>query len=146
MTKDKALEELFLAQKPQFDDKADFMANLNKRLDAVEFIKQHQEASVRRYKMAMAAAFLVGIMSGAVAMFFVLSTPVNVPLFTFGIQASWMLWIADNSRLITAVVLALFLSFGIVSIINNVQEIIRMRTSIKDKSATHIPWALEAYR
>ncbi|MBP5478347.1 MAG: hypothetical protein J6Y15_03195, partial [Bacteroidaceae bacterium] len=108
MTKDKALEELFLAQKPQFDDKADFMANLNKRLDAVEFIKQHQEANIRHYKMAMAAAFLVGIMSGAVAMFFVLSTPVNVPLFTFGIQASWMLWIADNSRLITAVVLALF--------------------------------------
>ena len=43
MKKDKALEELFLAQKPHFSDKADFMAALTKRLDAVEFIKQHQE-------------------------------------------------------------------------------------------------------
>ena len=53
MIKDKALEELFLTQKPHFDDHDVFMADLTKRLDAVEFIRQHQEASVRRYKMAM---------------------------------------------------------------------------------------------
>ena len=47
MTKDKALEELVLAHKPQFDDEVDFMAALNKRLDAVEYIKQHQEATLR---------------------------------------------------------------------------------------------------
>ena len=39
MTKDKALEELFLAQKPHFSDNADFMASLTKRLDAVEYLK-----------------------------------------------------------------------------------------------------------
>ena len=42
MMKDKALEELFLAQKPHFSDNADFMLALTKRLDAVEYIKQHQ--------------------------------------------------------------------------------------------------------
>ena len=36
MTKDKALEELFLSQTPQFDDSAAFMAKLTKRLEAVE--------------------------------------------------------------------------------------------------------------
>ena len=36
MEKDKKLEELFLAQKPTFDDKADFMAKVARRLDAVE--------------------------------------------------------------------------------------------------------------
>ena len=36
--KDPVLEELFLAQKPTFDDSADFMAALNKRLDAVEYV------------------------------------------------------------------------------------------------------------
>ena len=61
MTKDKALEELFLAQKPHFDDHDAFMGNLTKRLDAVEYIHQHQEATIRRYKMAMIAAFVVGI-------------------------------------------------------------------------------------
>ena len=48
MNKDKELEELFLAQKPHFDDNEAFMASLNKRLDAVEYVKQHQEATIRR--------------------------------------------------------------------------------------------------
>ena len=48
MIKDKALEELFLTQKPHFDDHEAFMANLTKRLDAVEFIRQHQAVSIRR--------------------------------------------------------------------------------------------------
>ena len=59
MKKDKALEELFLSQAPHFDDNADFMAKLTKRLDAVEPIKHHQTPTIRRYKMAMAAAAAV---------------------------------------------------------------------------------------
>ena len=56
MVKDKKLEELFLAQKPTFDDQAQFIAQLTRRLDAVEFVRQHQEATLRRYKLAMVAA------------------------------------------------------------------------------------------
>ena len=40
MTKDKALEELFLAQKPKFDDNTDFMARLTRRLHAVDYVTQ----------------------------------------------------------------------------------------------------------
>jgi len=134
MIKDKALEELFLAQKPKFDDKADFMASLTKRLDAVEFIKQHQEATICRYKMAIAAAFVVGIISGAITIAFLLSTPANVPLFTFKVQAGWLLWFTDNSRIIAATALALIMSLGIISVFNNVQEIMSMRTHIKDSA------------
>ena len=114
MIKDKALEELFLTQKPHFDDHDVFMADLTKRLDAVEFIRQHQEASVRRYKMAMVAAFIVGIVSGAVTMVFILSTPADVPLFTFHFETS----------ILPALALAMTLSM--LSIINNVQDIMRM--------------------
>jgi hypothetical protein len=131
MTKDKALEELFLAQKPHFSDNADFMALLTKRLDAVEFIKQHQEATVRRYKMLMVAAFVVGIVSGAIAIGYVLSVPADVPLFTFHVQTGLLLWLAENSRLIAATGLSLLLTLGIISIISNVQDILRMRVRIK---------------
>ena len=127
MTKDKALEELFLAQKPHFDDHEIFMADLTKRLDAVEFIHQHQEATIRRYKMAMLAAFVVGIISGAITMAFILSTPADVPLFTFQVQTSFLLWLAQNSRLITVAALALVMTFGMMSIVSNVQDIVRMR-------------------
>ena len=127
MTKDKALEELFLAQKPHFDDHEIFMADLTKRLDAVEFIHQHQEATIRRYKMTMLAAFVVGIISGAITMAFILSTPADVPLFTFQVQTSFLLWLAQNSRLITVAALALEMTFGMMSIVSNVQDIVRMR-------------------
>ena len=127
MEKDKKLEELFLAQKPTFDDKADFMATVTRRLDAVEFVRQHQEASLRRYKLAMVAAFVVGIVSGAVTMAFVLSMPADVPLFTFSVESSILLWIAENSRLIATTILALLMSFGIMSILSNVQDILAIR-------------------
>ena len=127
MEKDKKLEELFLAQKPTFDDKADFMATVTRRLDAVEFVRQHQEASLRRYKLAMVAAFVVGIISGAVTMAFVLSMPTDVPLFTLSVESSILLWVAENSRIIATTTLALLMSFGIMSIFSNVQDILAIR-------------------
>ncbi len=127
MEKDKKLEELFLAQKPTFDDKADFMATVTRRLDAVEFVRQHQEASLRRYKLAMVAAFVVGIVSGAVTMAFVLSMPTDVPLFTLSVESSILLWVAEDSRIIATTALALLMSFGIMSILSNVQDILAIR-------------------
>ena len=126
MTKDKALEELFLAQQPHFDDQADFMATLTRRLDVVEYVRQHQEATLRRYKLAMVAAFIVGLVSGAVTLAFVLSMPADMPLFTFHVQSGLLLWLAQNSRLISATALALAMTLSMLSIISNVQDIMRM--------------------
>lgn len=131
MNKDKALEELFLAQKPQFDDNEAFMASLNKRLDAVEYIKQHQEATIRHYKMALVVAFVVGIISGAVTIAFLLSTPAAVPLFTFRVESGWLSWLAANSRLLTATALSLLITIGLISIIGNIQDIRSMRVESK---------------
>ena len=130
MEKDKALEELFLAQTPKFDDKDQFMARLTKRLDAVEYIRHYQEATLRRYKMAMVAVFVIGIISGAATIGFLLSTPADVPLFTFQVQTGFLLWLAQNSRIITATALSLLMTVGIVSINNNVTDIMKMRTSM----------------
>ena len=130
MTKDKALEELFLAQKPHFQDNADFMAALTKRLDAVEYLKQHQEATIRRYKLLMVAAFVVGIVSGAVAVVYLLSMPADVPLFSFKVQTGFLLWLTENSRWLAATGLSMLLTWGIISIISNVQDILRMRASM----------------
>ena len=135
MTKDKDLEELFLQQKPVFDDHDVFMASVIKRLDAVEYIKQHQEATIRRYKMAMVAAFVVGIISGAVTIMYILSSPVEIPLFDFHVKTGFFLWLAQNSRIITATALALLMSLGLVSLINNIQEIRQMRVQLKTSIA-----------
>ncbi|MBO7478099.1 MAG: hypothetical protein J6U04_09230 [Salinivirgaceae bacterium] len=130
MNKDKELEVIFLAQKPQFDDSEAFMASLTKRLDAVEFIKRHQEATLRRYKMAMVAAFIVGIISGAVTIVFVLSAPTTVPLFSFQTHMVLLSWFAENARPIVTTALALLMTFGLISIFNNIQDIRSMRSYI----------------
>ena len=125
--KDKALEELFLAQKPHFNDNDAFMASLTKRLDAVEYIKQYQEATIRRYKIAMIVSFVIGIISGAFTIAFVLSLPTDIPLFTFHVQTGILLWLSENSRLIVAIALSLLMTLGLISIISNINDIIRMR-------------------
>ena len=130
MNKDKALEELFLANKPQFDDSDAFMASLTKRLDAVEYIKQHQEAAIRRYKMAVVVAFLAGIISGIIAMTYILSTPMDVPVFTFKNQYFLLQWLSENSRLITVSAISLLMTVGITSFFGNIHEIQRMRQSL----------------
>ena len=129
MTKDKALEDLFLAQQPHFDDRDDFMASLNKRLDAVEYLKQYQEATIRRYKIAMVATFVIGIISGAAGILFLLATPADVPLFSFRMHSVFLQWLSENSRILVAITLSLLMSFGLISIIANIQDILRMRKS-----------------
>jgi hypothetical protein len=130
MNKDKELEELFLAQQPHFDDNEAFMASLNKRLDAVEYVKQHQEATIRRYKWAMVAAFVVGIVSGAITIAFVLSMPAEIPLFTFNVQSVMLLWLSEHSKIIVTTALSLFMGFGVFSIFGNVMDIVNMRRQL----------------
>ena len=134
MNKDKELEELFLAQQPHFDDNEAFMASLNKRLDAVEYVKQHQEATIRRYKWAMVAAFVVGIISGAITIAFVLSMPVEIPLFTFNAQSAVLIWLSEHSRIIVTTALSLLMGFGVFSIFGNVMDIVNMRKHVLSKA------------
>ena len=134
MNKDKELEELFLAKQPHFDDNEAFMASLNKRLDAVEYVKQHQEATIRRYKWAMVAAFVVGIISGAVTIAFVLSMPVEIPLFTFNAQSAVLIWLSEHSRIIVTTALSLLMGFGVFSIFGNVMDIVNMRKQVLSKA------------
>ncbi len=133
MIKDKALEELFLAQKPQFNDSEEFMTSLEKRLEAVEFIKRHQEATIRRYKMAMVAAFVVGIVSGGITIAFLLSAPAAIPLFSFQAQTVLLSWLVENARSIVAAALALLMTLGLISIFNNIQDIRSMRLHYTEK-------------
>lgn len=132
MNKDKELEELFLTHKPHFTDNADFMASLTKRLDAVEYLKQYQEATIRRYKMLMIAAFVVGIISGGVTIAYVLSMPIDIPLFTFQLQTGFLLWLSENSRLIATTALSLLMTFGFISIISNILDIMNMRVRLEN--------------
>ena len=134
MNKDKALEELFLEQTPHFDDQDTFMSSLSQRLDAVEYIKQHQEATLRRYKLAMVVAFLAGIIVGCIAIAYLLTSPTDVPVFNFDTHHLFFLeWLCGNSRLVTVTAISLLLTIGIISFIGNIQELRSMRHSLQNQ-------------
>lgn len=134
MMKDKALEELFLAQRPKFDDKDEFMARLTQKLDAVEYLRQYEEANLRRYQYAMIAAFVAGFIAGGALFAFVLSTPSELPLFTFHASSGILLAIEQYSRTIATIVLSIVMGLGIISIVSNVLDIVQMRVQLRTVS------------
>ena len=128
--KDKELEQLFLAQRPSFDDKDEFMMRLERKLDAVEYLRQYEEANLRRYKYAMIAAFVAGFIAGGALLALVLSTPSELPLFTFHASSGILLAIEQYSRTIATIVLSLIMGLGIISIVSNVLDIVQMRVQL----------------
>ncbi|MBR5051595.1 MAG: hypothetical protein IKW91_00025, partial [Bacteroidaceae bacterium] len=94
-------------------------------------VKQYQERTLRRYKMAMVAVFIVGIISGGISTWWLLSTPANEPLFNLNVQTGFLVWLAQNSRFLAATGLSLLMTLGVCSVISNIMEIIDMRQSMK---------------
>ena len=133
MEKDKALEELFLAQTPHFDDSAEFMQKLTKRLEAVEFIKQYQERTIRRYRIVIAVAFVVGIVSGTASTIWLLLSPIELPSVNIQTQKTFLLWFIQNSRLLAAAFFPMLMTFAACIITSNVLEIVEMRRKMKEE-------------
>ena len=133
MTKDKALEELFLAQTPHFDDGDAFMKKLTKQLDAVEIVKQYQERTLRQYRTVIAVAFVVGIVSGTASTIWLLSSPIELPSVNFQTQTTFLLWLVQNSRLLAAAFFPMLMTFAACIIMSNVLDIMDMRRSMKEK-------------
>ena len=131
MKKDKALEELFLAARPTFDDGDAFIQKLEKRLDAVEYLKQHEEACIRRYRYAMLGAFVLGVVLGGGAVAIMLNAPANQPLFSFGAESGLLLLLGQYSRYAALVLVSGVVCFAIVSIVSIVVDIMSMRDQTK---------------
>ena len=127
MMKDKALEELFLAARPTFDDGDAFIRKLEKRLDAVEYLKQHEEACIRRYRYAMLAAFVLGVVLGGGAIAMMLNAPTDQPLFTFGAENGLLLLLGQYSRFAAVIFCSGLVCLTIVSIVNIVVDLLNMR-------------------
>lgn len=127
MKKDKALEELFLAARPTFDDGDAFMEKLEKRLDAVEYLKQHEEACIRRYRYAMLAAFVLGIVLGGGAIALMLAMPAEQPLFSFGVENALLVALGQYSRYAALVFVSGLVCLAVVSIVNIVVDLLNLR-------------------
>jgi len=120
-------EELFDHFQPTLTDSNLFKQRLERKLALIDEIRQAQAAQIRRYRMAVVAAFVAGIVLGGGLLTFILTTPPSVPLFTFGINFYPLLFLEQNSRLIVALISSLMIAFCIVAIMNSSEMISKQR-------------------
>ena len=125
--KDKTLEQIFGDFNPDLSNGDAFMASLDRKLDAVEFIKARQEKQLRQYRYAVMAAFVLGVAVSGVMFAIILGEPSDLPTFSFGIESLPFLLLEENSRMLSLTGLAMLMSAGIIVIVNMWQELASMK-------------------
>lgn len=131
MNDDIRLQALFDSFQPTPTNSDLFTERLERKLALIDEIRQAQAAQIRRYRMAVVAAFVAGIVFGGGGLAFILSTPIDVPLFSFGIKFYPFLFIEQNSRLISVLLTSLMITFCIVAMMNTQDLVRRMKPKNK---------------
>lgn len=121
------LQELFKDYTPELGQEDLFMQRLEKKLQAVEYIKQMQDRQLRRYRYAIIAAFLMGVIVSGGLFVYILDNPIGQPTFTFGIHSLPFLFLEQNSRIISLTGLSLLMGIAIIVIVNMWQELAGMQ-------------------
>lgn len=125
--KDKTLEQIFGDFTPDLGNGDAFMARLDRKLDAVEFIKARQEKQLRQYRYAVMAAFVLGVAVSGVMFAIIIGEPADLPTFSFGTESLPFLLLEENSRMLSLTGLAMLMSAGIIVIVNMWQELASMK-------------------
>ena len=131
MNDDIRLQELFDSFHPTLADSNLFNQRLDRKLKMIDEIKQAQTNQIRHYRMAVVAAFVAGIIFGSVIFAIILTTPSDVPLFSFGINFYPLMLIEQNSRMISMLLTSLIIAFCIVAMMNINEMVNRIRPQHK---------------
>lgn len=114
------LKQLFDTFQPNMADGENFMDALTEHLDAVEYIKQQQEKQLRRYRYAVIAALVLGLICGGTLLAFILMMTDAAPLFTFDTRIVPLVMLQEHSRTLVLIGIAAFMVCGIVALAGNV--------------------------
>ena len=131
MNDDIRLQELFDSFHPTLADSNLFNQRLDRKLKMIDEIKQAQTNQIRHYRMAVVVAFVAGIIFGSVIFAIILTTPSDVPLFSFGINFYPLMLIEQNSRLISMLLTSLIIAFCIVEMMNINEMVNKIRPQHK---------------
>lgn len=131
MNDDIRLQELFDSFHPTLADSNLFNQRLDRKLKMIDEIKQAQTNQIRHYRMAVVAAFVAGIIFGSVIFAIILTTPSDVPLFSFGTNFYPLMLIEQNSRLISMLLTSLIIAFCIVAMMNINEMVNKIRPQHK---------------
>lgn len=116
--KDPELEQLFDAFRPTPEDGADFLARLEKQLDAIELVRQLQAQQRQRNRYILAGTFVGGLVAGLLLYAFVMPAVGTLPAVSVGMQSQVLRFIFDNTQLFAIMLLCLMVVTGIIVVIS----------------------------
>ena len=126
MEKDETLEELFQGFEPRLKDDDAFMRNLNRRLEAVEYLKMVQDRQLRRYRQVMLVVFILGIVCGGFLFYFITEYADAIPSLPLETTIPVLSFLVENSYMILLSIIVLMMSFAVVSVMNLTQDLRRL--------------------
>ena len=123
MDKDTELRQLFSDYHPSLNDSTNFMTTLERKLEAVEFIKRKQQAQLRRCRIVMTLTICLSVLAGLALFAIVSALPEGVRLFSFNSNIMPLRLLEENSRMIILAITSSLMAWGIIAVTNIVQDI-----------------------
>lgn len=107
---DKFLKDRFAAFQPRLSSAEDFTSQLERRIEAIESVREYVESRHRHYRQLLMVAFVVGLMAGVGAMIYLATNPVVVSRLISILSWEWddvpAINVVDFLPVVTLIILA----------------------------------------
>ena len=123
MEKDDTLTQLFNSYTPDLQDSDDFMDRLQRKLDAVEFIRQRQEKQLRLYRYGLLAAFALGMITSGILLSIICTTPAEQTMPTFSLLPASLVFLQEHFRTTSFIAIAILMSASTIALITQCLEL-----------------------
>ena len=116
--KDPELEKLFNAFRPTPEDEENFLARLDKQLDAIELVRQLQAQQRRRNRYILAGTFAGGLVAGLLLYAFVMPAIGTLPALSVGVQSQVLRFLFENARLFAVMLLCMMVISDMIVVVS----------------------------
>lgn len=118
MEKDFRLEDIFNAYHPDMGDGTEFMAALQRRLEAAEYLRAMREAERRHCHRMVLAALLAGLALGGMLVAVLLLVPHDTPVLTMAVPGLSAVLSWEGARLVCTMLASVLLGGLVIAVIH----------------------------
>ena len=117
MINDKGFDELFADFHPQMNDGKAFVESVSRKLEAIDMVKQYQQAQISKYRKRVILAFATGAVVGIFMMVMAAFLPSPMDLFVISVKSDMIRMLIENMKYVVMLICGFLLFYGIYGII-----------------------------
>lgn len=118
MEKDFRLEDIFDAYRPDLDDGTEFMATLQHKLEAADYLRAMREAERRHCRRMTLAALVAGLVLGGMLMAALLLLPYDIPVSSLVLPGLAAVLSQEVTRLVCTVLASVLAGCLVIAIVH----------------------------